>query len=53
MKPRRTFCVRVSSPSSASSSFGRMMKRLICAPAIIGSPLSERLTASTCFSIIA
>ena len=34
MKPRRTFCVRVSSPSSASSSLCRIRKRRICAPAM-------------------
>ena len=33
MKPRRTLRVRVSSPSSASSSLCRTRKRLICEPA--------------------
>ena len=49
MKPRRTFWVRVSSPSSASSSLCRIRKRLICAPAITWSSASERFTSSTCF----
>src|SRR3712207_986597 len=48
MNPRRTFCVRVSSPSSASSSLCRMRKRRTCAPPMPGSWLSERFTSSTC-----
>src|SRR5712671_6059014 len=46
-KPRRTFWVRVSSPSSASSSLCRMRKRRICAPANTFSSASERLTSAT------
>ena len=36
MKRRRTFCVRVSSPSSASSSLCNNTKRRICDPKVVG-----------------
>ena len=47
MKPRRTLRVRVSSPSSASSSLCRIRKRRICAPASAASAARSALTFST------
>ena len=49
---RRTLRVRVSSPSSASSSLCRMRKRRIWQPASIGSARGSRFTSSTWASII-
>ncbi len=47
MKPRRTLLVRVSSPSSASSSLCSTRKRLIWLPASSSSRLRSALTFST------